>query len=174
MNHLKYRLIRQLLPRKLSLHMSIIKCLLISWLESPSAVILEPKKIKSVTVTKHSVHRFPIYLPWSDGTRWHDLLFWMLSFKPSCSLSSFTFIKRLLRVVSYAYLKFLMLLPGILIPACGSSSLAFCMIHPAYNLNNQGHNIQPWHTPIPIWNQFPVLCPVLPVVSWSAYRFLSS
>ena len=40
------------------------KCLLISWLQSPSAVILEPKKIKSATV----FHWFPIYLPWSDRT----------------------------------------------------------------------------------------------------------
>ena len=46
------------------------KCLLISWLQSPSAVILEPKKIKSVCF-----HCFPIYLPWSDGTRCHDLRF---------------------------------------------------------------------------------------------------
>ena len=44
------------------------KCLLISWLQSPSAVILEPKKIKS-----HCFHCFPIYLPRSDGTRCHDL-----------------------------------------------------------------------------------------------------
>ena len=27
------------------------KCLLISWLQSPSAMILEPKKMKSVTVS---------------------------------------------------------------------------------------------------------------------------
>ena len=27
------------------------KCLLISWLQSPSTVILEPKKVKSVTVS---------------------------------------------------------------------------------------------------------------------------
>ena len=40
------------------------KCLLISWLQSPSAVILEPKKIKSVTVST-----FPLYLPWSKWTR---------------------------------------------------------------------------------------------------------
>ena len=46
------------------------KCLLISWLQSPSAVILEPRKIKS-----DSFHCFPIYLPWSDGTRCHDLYF---------------------------------------------------------------------------------------------------
>ena len=46
------------------------KCLLISWLQSASAVILEPNKIVS-----HCFHCFPIYLPWSDGTRCHDLRF---------------------------------------------------------------------------------------------------
>ena len=59
---------------------------LISWLQSPSAVILEPKKIVC-----HCFHCFPIYLPWSDGTRCHDLcgfFFWMLSFKPAFSHSS--------------------------------------------------------------------------------------
>ena len=44
------------------------KCLLISWLQSPSAVILEPRKNKVS-------HCFPIYLPWSDGTGCHDLSF---------------------------------------------------------------------------------------------------
>ena len=43
----------------------------------------------------HCFHCFPIYLPWSDETRCHDFVFWMLSFKPALSLSSFTFIKRL-------------------------------------------------------------------------------
>ena len=47
------------------------KSLLISWLQSPSAVILEPKKVKSVTVSIFS----PIYLPWSDGTASDDLRF---------------------------------------------------------------------------------------------------
>ena len=42
----------------------------------------------------HCFHCFPIYLPWSEGTRCHDLVFWMLSFKPTFSLSSFTFINR--------------------------------------------------------------------------------
>ena len=51
-----------LLPRR--------KHLLISWLQSPSAVILEPKKRKSA-----SFHCFPIYLPWSDGTGCHDVSF---------------------------------------------------------------------------------------------------
>ena len=51
------------------------KCLLITWLQSPSAVILEPPKLKSA-----SFHCFPIYLPWSDGTRCHDLCFLNIEF----------------------------------------------------------------------------------------------
>ena len=47
------------------------KRLLISWLQSPSAGILGPKKIKSVTVSTVS----PIYFPWSNGTGCHDLSF---------------------------------------------------------------------------------------------------
>ena len=46
------------------------KCLLISWLQSPSIMTLEPKKIKSNTVS--IFFPFPIYLLWSDGTRCHD------------------------------------------------------------------------------------------------------
>ena len=42
----------------------------------------------------------------------------------------------------------------------------------AYTLNNQGDNIQPWHTPFPIWYQSFVPCPVLTVPSWPTYRFL--
>ena len=42
----------------------------------------------------------------------------------------------------------------------------------AYKLNKQGDNIQPWHTPFPIWNQSVVPCPVLTAVSWLAYTFL--
>ena len=40
----------------------------------------------------------------------------------------------------------------------------------AYKLNKQGDNIQPWHTPFPIWNQSVAPCPVLTVASWPAYR----
>ena len=47
------------------------KCLLISWLQSPSAVILELPQNK----VWHCFHSFPIYFPWSDGTRCHDLCF---------------------------------------------------------------------------------------------------
>ena len=74
----------------------------------------------------------------------------MLSFKPIFSLSSFTFIKKLfcsslsaIRVVSSAYLRLLIFLPAILIPACASSSLAFRMMYSAYKLSNQDYNVQP-------------------------------
>ena len=107
------------------------------------------------------------------------LVFWMLNFNPTFSLSSFTFIKSLfssslsvIRVVSSAYLRLLIFLPEILIPACISSSPAFLMMYSAYKLNKQGDNIQPWRTPFPIWNQSVVPCPVLTVASWPAYRFL--
>ena len=77
-----------------------------------------------------------------------------------------------LRVISSAYLRLLIFLSAILIPACASSSLAFHMMYSAYKLNKQGDNIQPWRAPFPIWNQSVVPCPVLTVASWSAYRFL--
>ena len=63
-------------------------------------------------------------------------------------------------------------LPAILIAACGSSNPAFRMMYPAYKLNKQGDNKQPWCTPFPIWNQSFVPCLVLTVASWPAYRFL--
>ena len=103
---------------------------------------------------------------------------WMSSFKPTFLLSSFTFIKRFssllsaLRVVSSAYLSLLIFPLAILIPAYASSSPAFLMMFSAYKLNKPGDNIQPWHTPFPIWNQSVVPCPVLTVASWPAYRFL--
>ena len=56
------RLVITFLPRS--------KRLLISWLQSPSAVILEPPKI-----VWHCFHCFPIYFPWSDGSGCHDLHF---------------------------------------------------------------------------------------------------
>ena len=49
-------------------------------------------------------------------------------------------------VVLSAYLRLLIFLPAILIPACALSSLVFLMIDSAYKLNKQGENIQPWCT----------------------------
>ena len=140
------RLVIAFLPRS--------KHLLISWLQSPSAVILEPQKIKSVTVSIVS----PSISHEVMGPDAMIFVFWMLSFKPTFSLSSFTFINRLfsssslsaIRVVSSAYLRLLIFLPAILVPACASSSPAFLMMYSAYKLNKQGDGIQPWHTPFPI------------------------
>ena len=66
------------------------KGLLISWLRSPSAVILEPKKIKSVTVSTVS----PSICHEVMGPDAMIFVFWMLSFQPTFSFSTFTFIKR--------------------------------------------------------------------------------
>ena len=69
-------------------------------------------------------------------------------------------------------MRLLVFLPAVLIPACASSSPTFCMMYSAYKLNKQGDNIQHWHTPFPIWKQSVVLCTVLTIASWPAYRFL--
>ena len=61
-------LVIALLPRR--------KGLLISWLQSPSAVIFEPPQNK----VSHCYQCFPIYLSWSDGTRCHDLSFLNVEF----------------------------------------------------------------------------------------------
>ena len=122
------RLVIAFLPRN--------KRLLILWLQSPSTVILEPKKIKSVTV-------FPFYSPAIChevmGLDAVILVFLMLSFKPAFSLSSLTFIKRLInsslfsvvRVVLSAYLRLLVFLPAILISAWIHLTwhFAFCTLH---------------------------------------------
>ena len=149
------------------------KALLISRLQAQSAVILEPKKIRSLTVSIVSLSICHEMM----GPDAIIFVFWMLNFQPVFSLSSFTF-KRLfssslllaITVVSSAYLKLLIFLPAILIPACASSSLAFRMIYSACKLNKQGDNMQPWRTPLPIWNQSIVPCLVLTVASWPAYR----
>ena len=121
------RLVITFLPRR--------KRLLISWLQSPSVVILEPPKIKSDTVSTVS----PSISHQVMGPDAMILVLWMLSFKPTFSLSTFTFIKRLfsssslyaIRVVSSAYLRLLIYLPAILIPAGASSSPAFLMMYSA-------------------------------------------
>ena len=125
-------------------------------------------------------HYFLFYLPWSDGTGCHDFSFWMLNFKPAFSLSSFTLIKKLfsssslsaIRILSSAYVRLLIFLPAVLIPTCDSSSLEFHMMYSAYKLNKQNEDLQPCHTPSPIWNQSIVPCPVLTVASWHADSFL--
>ena len=121
------------------------KHLLISWLQLSCAVILEPKKIKSVTVSIVS----PSIYHEEMGPDAMILVSWMLSFKPNFSLSSFSIIKKLfssssfsaIRLVSSVCLRLLIFPQAILIPVCASSSLAFHVIYFAYKLNKQGDNI---------------------------------
>ena len=133
----------------------------------------ESRKIQSVTVS--------IFSPsiCHEGMELDDmiLVFGMLRFKAAFSQSSFTFIKRLFSssllsasgVISCAYLRLLIFLPAILIPAWASFSPAF---YTMYKLNKQDDNIQFWQTPFPIWNQSVASGPVLTVASWTAYSFI--
>ena len=149
------------------------KRLLISWLQSQSAGILEPKKTKFITIPIVS----PPICHEVMGLDAMMLVFGKLSCKPAFSHPSFTF-KRLfsssllsaMRMVSSAYLR-LLFLPAILIRACASSKLAFHITYIAYNLNKQ-------YTALTY--SFPSLEPVCCSMSSSncgfglAYRFLRS
>ena len=142
------RLVIAFLPRS--------KCFLISWLQAPFAEILEPKKIKSVSISIVS----PSICHAVMGLDAMISVFWMSSFKLAFLLSSFSVIKRLfssslhstIRVVSSAYLRLLIFPPAILIPAGASSSLAFHVMCSAYKLNKWDDNILAWHT------SFPTVC----------------
>ena len=161
-----------MLPRLVITFLPRSKLLLISWLQTPSAVIWEPKKLKFLTVSIVS----PFICHEVMGPDAMIFVFWMLTFKPALSLSSFTLIKShfgpsslsVIKVVSSAYLRLLMFLTTILIPACESSSPAFHMMYSAYKLSKQDDNIQPWHT-------FAILsqsCLVLTVASYPECRLL--
>ena len=116
------------------------KRLLISWLQSPSAMILEPPKIKSATVSTGSPSI-------SHEVMWPDamiLVFWMLIFKATFSLSSFTFIKWLfssllsaIRVVSSAYLRLLILLAI----KSWTHPLVWNIFSPPWNLGQLIHSV---------------------------------
>ena len=148
------------------------KHLLISWLQWPSAMILESPKIKSLTVSMVSpsiCHEVMDQMPWSSFSEC-----WVLSqlFHSPLSLSSRGSSLSAIRVVSSVYLRLLIYLPETLIPACASSRSTFHKMNSAYELNKQGYHIQPWHTPSLIWNHSVVPSLVLTVASWPAYRGL--
>ena len=119
------------------------KRLLISWPQSPSAGILEPKKITSVTasichvsICHVSLHFVPL--------EWYHL----------------------------HHLRLLLFLLAILIVACYSFSVKFHMIYLVYKLNEQSDNVQPCCTPFPVLNQLIFPCLALTVASWLTNRFL--
>ena len=100
------------------------------------------QKIKSDTVTTVS----PSICYEFMGTDSMIFVFWMSKFKTTFSLPSFTFIKRLfcssllsvIWMVTSTFLRLLIFLQEVMIPACASSSPAFLMMYSAYKLNKQG------------------------------------
>ena len=105
------------------------------------------------------------------------LVFWCWVLSQLSQLSCFTFIfssssLSAIWMVSSMYLRLLIFLPAILIPACVSSSPAFHMMYSAYKLNEQDDNMQLWRIPFLIWKQSVVPCPILTVVSWPGFIFL--
>ena len=106
-----------------------------------------------------------VFWMWVSSQLFHSPL--SLSINRLFSSSSLSAI----RLASSAYLRLLMLLREVLIPPCESSSPAFSVMYSAYKLNKQGDDIQPRHTPFPVWNQSFVPCQVQTVASWPAFRF---
>ena len=106
---------------------------LISWLQSPAAVILEPRKTRSATVSILS----PSLCHEVKGLDAMILVFWMLTFKPAFSLSSLIFIKRLfsssslsaIRVVSSAYLRLFRWQSWFQLVLCPAEHFAWCTLH---------------------------------------------
>ena len=150
------RLVIVFLPRS--------KHLLISWLQSPSAVILEPQKIMPITVSIVS----PSICHEVMGPEAMILVFWMLSYKPTfhspLSPSSRGFLVPLhflplgwyhLYIWGYWYFSWQSWFQLVLHPAWHFT------MYSAFKLNKQGDNIQPWHIPFPILNQSVVSCPIL-------------
>ena len=90
-----------MLSRLVIAFLSRSKRLLISWLQAPSALILEPPKIRSLTVSAIS----PSICHEVMGLDAMIFVSWMLSFKPTFSLSSFTFIKRVFSSSSLSALR---------------------------------------------------------------------
>ena len=159
------RLVIAILPRS--------KHLLISWLKSPSAVILEPTKINSLTV---SIVSSAICMKWWDQMPWSEFSeCWALSqlfHSPLSPRGSLVLLHFCHKGGVICVSDVIDISSSNLDSTCDSFSLALCMMYFAYKLNKQGDNIQLWHTPFPIWNQSVVPYPVLTVASWHAYRFL--
>ena len=124
-------------------------------------MILEPLKIKSVTVSNVS----PSICPEVMGPDAMILVFWLLSFKPTfhsplllSSRGSLVLLLFLpwgwcyLHIWGYWYFSWQSWFQLV------SSSPAFLMMYSAYKLNKHGANVQPWCIPF-LWTPFPWLTP---------------
>ena len=161
------RLVITLLPRS--------KHLLISWPQSPSAVILKPRKIKSLTVSTVSLSichevmgpdaMILVFWMWALSQLFHSPL--SLSLRASLVLHFLPWGLYHLHVWGYWYFSWQSWFQLVLHPAH-----QFLIMYSAYKLNKQGDNTQPWRTFFPVWNQSVVPHPLLTVAFWPAYRFL--
>ena len=116
------------------------KCLLVSWLQSPSTVILEPKKIKSVTV---SIISTLFAMTWWDWMPWSWFFeCWILSQHfhsplPLSSRGSFVPLCFLPHGWYHLWIRgfwYFSWQSGF--TACASSNPAFCMTYSASKFNN--------------------------------------
>ena len=150
------------------------KHLLISWLRSLSSDFgAQENKIS------HWFHFPPIYSPWSDRTGCHA--FWILSFKPAFSLSSFSFINRLFSSSSLSAIRMVHIWGCWYFSRQSWFQLGLhparhfaAYMHSAYKLNKQGDNIQPRCTLFPILNHTWEVCHLLDIylenfMAWGAY-----
>ena len=144
------------------------KRLLISWLQSPSEMILEPPKMKSDTVSTVS-HLFA--MKWRDRMPWSSFSeCWALSqlfYSPLITSSRGSLVP-----LHFCHKGGVICISEVIDISPGNLDSSLCFFQPsivmmysAYKLNKQGDNIQPWRTPFPIWNQSVVPCPVLTVAS---------
>ena len=113
------RLVIAFLPRS--------KCLLISWLQSPSAVILEPKKIKSVTVSIVS----PSICHAGMELDAMIFVYWMLSFKPTFSLSSHVHQEALYFLFAFCHEGGVICISEVIDISPGNLDSSLCFIQPS-------------------------------------------
>ena len=102
------------------------KHLLVSWLQSPSAVIWKPKKIKSLTVSIVSLSICYEVM----GPDAMTFIFWMLNFKPAFSLSSFTLIKRLFSSSSFCHKGGIICISEVIDVSLSNLDSSLCFIQP--------------------------------------------
>ena len=131
---LLYREMRERsLPAKLSLYF-LIHCLCLSSLSKKQVSFNSMAEVtihSDFRVQENKIHFSPFYLPWSGGVKCHDLNYWMLSFKPAFSLSSFTLIRRLFSSSSLSAIRVVIIcISEVVDISPGNLDSSLCFIQP--------------------------------------------
>ena len=120
-------LLLNMLSRLVITFLARSKRLLISWLQSPSAVILEPKKIVC-----HCFHCFPIYLPWSAGTRCHNFSFLNVKFKANFFTLLFHIHQKALQFLfTFSHKRGIICISEVIDISPGNLDFSLCFIQPS-------------------------------------------